>query len=225
MLRKSRVSGDAWCSGRTERNLLRQVLAVAVCSVGCGGTVAGPEGPDASSGKDGSPEAARDASLQDATVCVIAVSNYDTSCSTASDCVYFGFGNFCTSQCTCPTNYINKNAVPQYNADFSKTPIGMGAISSGDCNCPGIPASGCCQNGECGICNSPRTEPDGAPTDAIAYVVPDGSPLCSSELGPVDAAVSDAGQLHQCIPPETCVAFNGGWACCTTVGPADTLCH
>lgn len=98
----------------------------------------------------------------DAAVCFIEAANYDRSCSTDTDCVdrvavpgqpedfFIQFGNYCTSICVyCGGNgTISKNAVAQYVADVSKTPLGLGEVSVGICSCKAVLAPKC-MNGSC----------------------------------------------------------------------------
>jgi len=218
--------------GRGHR--VQMVVAVAgLLSFGCGGSTLENVNSDASTGRDGALGAAgadgggeADATVGGADGCVISVSDYNTSCATDSECVLIGVGNYCTQQaCNCGVAYINKQSLGRYQADFASTPAAR-STSGAMCNCPSYDLNGCCIAGRCGACPPPpRTEPDGAPTDAIAYVVPaDGSTLCSKTSGPVDADAPDADSI-QCVPGESCTQFNGGWACCRFAGPGNTLCH
>jgi hypothetical protein len=184
---------------------------IAFAGLSCGGSVT-PAGTH--------PENNGGYSATDQMACTLSPSNYDTSCSTESDCVGVAFGNFCASStCACATMYISRNALAQYMADFSRTPTGMESAKAGPCYCPLLNAP-CCQAGQC--CST-HIGPSG-PVDA-AYVPPAGSTLCSTTLGPVDAAVADAGQIKTCLPSQTCTPFNGGWACCEPQNFAGTLCR
>src|SRR5208283_2279748 len=70
----------------------------------------------------------------DGSACFISASNYDQSCAVDSDCVaviagsalapavVVQFDNYCTQGlCICGGDAINKDAVPQYIGDLSKT--------------------------------------------------------------------------------------------------------
>ena len=64
---------------------------------------------------------------------MIVASDYDRSCSTLADCVSVLVGNYCTSLCECPYDYllINKRSLSQFNADVAMTTFGSGAIGQG----------------------------------------------------------------------------------------------
>jgi hypothetical protein len=201
------------------------VLAV---GLRCGGTAIAPRVPDAgvvadATLTDGAPALSEAAALSpDASACNITPSEYDTSCSTDSECVSAAFGNFCEAVCNCPTDYINQSALAKYMADVSKTPVGMGAIQPSNCNCGNLGA-GCCRSGHCAPCGPPTVSSDGAAIEGMdVYVIPDGSTLCSMTNGPVDA---EAAGVERCLPPATCTSLSGGWACCSMVGPGTTVCH
>jgi hypothetical protein len=87
-------------------------------------------------------------SCGDAGVLNIKASNYDQSCTTASDCVAIGEGNACL-QCTvaCPTAAISKSAQASYAADIAKVP-GRNDGSEVFCGCPAA-FSPCCVAGQC----------------------------------------------------------------------------
>jgi hypothetical protein len=82
--------------------------------------------------------------------CVLAASDYDTSCSVASDCASVFLGNACTSQCACENGTIASSSLDQYEADFAADSDG-GSIA---CPCPPNLPPSCC-DGHCvvGLCH------------------------------------------------------------------------
>ncbi len=137
------------------------VAALLFFANGCGGSVAdGPQrdagvapGPaDASPGVpplDAVAEAGPDI---DAAGCVLAASNYNQSCTVDTDCVPISTGNYCdplTCMCGGVGDVISKNALPQFQADVAKTPIGSGAIQGASCGCPLFGLGACCVAGMC----------------------------------------------------------------------------
>ena len=83
--------------------------------------------------------------------CILVASNYDQSCSEASDCTtaWVTFGNICNGKlCPCGGNSINNSAEEQYNADLIRAESLRPATQ---CNCS-MPTSGCCQDGKCAPC-------------------------------------------------------------------------
>ena len=110
-------------------------LALFVAASGCGGELLGDARNDASVdvtdlahssdaandpvGPDVGPETGDDASP----TCTISASNYDQSCSVDSDCINYtknfavAFGDWCSLQCECPTDAINRSAAAQYDED------------------------------------------------------------------------------------------------------------
>ncbi len=161
------------------------MLAVPLAGWGCGGSIGGSSGGSpADSGLDAdvatSPADAggdaTDAAAYDAVAyCEISAANYDTSCSTASDCISDAggfpvqFGNYCqTSTCWCGGDAINRNSAKQYVSDVSKTPWGSGAVVPPACSCP-VYFGPCCIAGQCSTnCPSPCISgcPDGSASDA-----------------------------------------------------------
>jgi hypothetical protein len=192
---------------------------------------------DASVMTDGRGEADEaDSEASDAAACVINTSNYDQSCSTASDCVTqvdlnpnkvgdtwnVQSGNYCKPMCICGGGTISKNGVAEYVADVSKTPLGSGEIPFEYCGCPASILA-CCQQGLCVPCSStgvgpgeglPDTGASSGPQDAE----PPGSVLCGLNTGPLDSGALAGGPSRWCTPPEMCTPYNGGWACCTAQG-------
>lgn len=212
---------------RAFESFLTFVLALgALGVVGCGGHIeASPS--DASIHSEGG--------YPNGVTCNIQASAYDNSCTADSDCVTSanGFsvalGDYCDAGCFCPTDTISQGAAAQYANDVAKTPWGMGAFGSQGCNC-GAAANPCCVAGHCSL-TCPGTYNGGGPSsDAEAAGGPDsttlppGSVLCASRVGPVDAAIVDGGMLYQCVPPQSCMQFNGGWSCCMNINPGEVIC-
>jgi hypothetical protein len=177
----------------------------------------------------------------DAGSCLIEVSDYDQSCSVSSDCISTvqNFpvlsGNYCQPVSLCPgTEAINKTAAAQYLSDVLKTPLGRGALPPYSYNCGGFggfPA--CCAEGRCeAVCLGTGDTGAGAgvllPQDAGQAGDQDaqadaeavsaeftGSPvMCSASIGPFDAGTDASGPWRWCTGGESCVPFNGGYACC-----------
>jgi hypothetical protein len=198
----------------------------------------GPEASAVADGRETDSETDSETSVVaslDGAACFINTSNYDQSCSVDSDCVtqvdlnpsklddYWKVqsGNYCKTMCICGGDTISKSAVAQYTADVSKTPLGSGEIPYVPCSCAvGLPH--CCQHGLCALCGSVDAGASGGPLDAgtsgAQDAEPPGSVLCGLNTGPLDAGASAGGPSRWCTPPETCVPFNGGWACCTEQG-------
>jgi hypothetical protein len=86
---------------------------------------------------------------------VIQASKYDQACTTDSDCVEVGVGNFCYPGAdNCPNAAINNGALSQYQADVAKT---QAAVCGGLSGCP-ADIGPCCRQGTCqmgGACSSP----------------------------------------------------------------------
>jgi hypothetical protein len=207
------------------------LLSALVHIAACGGSHAQPSA-EADAGRSQEPnvileaEASQQANqVTDASNCVIDVANYDQSCSVDTDCISgligswpIQSGNYCEPKCYCGDDAISKAAVDQYLHDVKMTPWGSGAFSL-PCSClEGL--SPCCLGGKCTTarCPSPRSSapphvPDAGAT-SHAGAVPPGSVMCGLHEGPFDAG-NDAGEPWRwCSPPEGCVPFNGGWACC-----------
>jgi hypothetical protein len=209
--------GTAMVKSRVDaRTIARGVALALMCRLlGCGGAIGGAHS-DASASKDGGVGL-------DGAACAIQASNYDQSCSTDSDCVAVAgnlavqFGNYCEEQCLCGGDAINRTAVTKYIADVSGTPFGSGTLPlDGGCNC-GHFSGPCCQAGKCAAGQICQSVPDAGSAD-VTYAPPSGSVLCALRAGPVDAGAADAGPVSWCIPPQFCAMYNGGWACCMTVG-------
>jgi hypothetical protein len=221
------------CSTRVAS--VRVILGVACGVLSCGGSVAGSARPEAGGSEASVPDASvvevggREASVlvgSDAAACFIEATNYDQSCSVDSDCVGTGngysiqSGNYCQPMCIdCGRETINKKSLAQYMADVSKTPLGSGAFpQEAECGCPLILAP-CCMGGHCtpgDQCPEIMFVDAGPIGEEDAATVPPGSVMCDLNIGRFEAGVDAGGPWRWCMPPESCVPFNGGWACCTT---------
>jgi hypothetical protein len=86
--------------------------------------------------------------------CTIDATNYDQSCTQASDCVAVASGDFCSANaCTCENAAISASAATQYQNDLSKAvqhPV--------TCPCPTPPTVECNQ-GTCQIVSLPPPAP------------------------------------------------------------------
>jgi hypothetical protein len=224
----------------TVRYVAHGMLFAFVVCIGCAGSVVRATA-DASAVGDGGGEGGSggDGAYQ----CSIQASAYDISCKVDSDCVSMAgnfpvaFGNFyCTSDCLCPSDAISRGAVAQYVSDVSRTPWGSGAMARDGCLC-GLSLGPCCLAGQCSVacsaelpCSRPPCSTSGTDSGtpdsgaADSEVLPVGSVLCASRLGLVDAGVVDGGVLYQCVPPQSCTQFNGGWACCMSINPQEVIC-
>jgi hypothetical protein len=215
-------------------------LCALVVAASCGGSAL-PDGIDGSASEASKAEASvgfepqAEAEVQgrpDATMgaeayagpCYIVTAAYDQSCSVDSDCVgtlapLGGYpvesGDYCGTGCFCGGEAINKNAVAQFSAAVSKTPLFMDTTSCGFC--PFVSTVACCQNGHC-TTGCPETPTEAGGQEAEAPVP--GSVLCGLLTGPLDAGSPDSGPTRLCVPPEVCVPFNGAWACCVLPGGA-----
>ncbi len=158
--------------------------------------------------------------------CQIQSAAYDPSCSTDSDCVGTAgsfpvqFGDYCRPLCICGGDAINRDAASRYAADVARTPAGSGQIALLNCGCS-AGFEPCSRNHTCVIsdraCSSAAT--DSGPFDIVdANSVIDGTVLYSLNAGPTDGATLDVGPTRLCAPPESCVTYNKGWACCGPVG-------
>jgi hypothetical protein len=218
-----------------ERRGLKLVVICAVAT-GCGGVAGRTTATDASTGPDAStPDVAAG--------CLIETASFDHSCNLDSDCVAttvenfaITSGDYCAPICLCPTDAINQAGAAAYFSAVSRTPIGTGAIPAIGCNCGVSPNGPCCVAGQCKLscpatttCDRPpcsTSEQDSGLSDASAGFMPDGSVLCSSQVGPLDASAEfgDAA-VYSCGPPEVCTPYNAGWACCMKAGPEQTFCR
>jgi hypothetical protein len=205
-------------------------LNMCICLASCGGSAGQAHGGvEAGGPQEASLPLEADASQEtsltlDAGNCFIDVANYDQSCSVDTDCVGafstvpVQSGNYCEPRCYCGGDAINKTAVDQYVHDVKMTPVGSGALFVA-CSCIEGPTP-CCLGGQCTTvrCPLPRSSgppyvPDAGGTPS-AGAVPPGSVMCGLHVGPFDAG-NDAGEPWRwCSPPESCVPFNGAWACC-----------
>jgi hypothetical protein len=210
---------------------------------GCGGTTVGHEtavhgdggvGPasDASTPEQASDASAADGETADAAVvCEIAASSYDTSCNVDTDCVSVTeglavhFGDWCTGECFCGADAINRSSAAQYAQDVTRTPVGSGATRPSEtCSCPASVGGTCCRAGQCttgGACVSALPLDAGAATNPSS-ANPGYTVLCVADAGASDAAYDSgvpatSGASRWCNGPEKCTSFNGGWACCTVM--------
>jgi hypothetical protein len=86
----------------------------------------------------------------DAAACTISASNYDDSCSSASDCAVIAQGDFCAAHdaagCYCPDGAISSTEVAKYNSDVAAA----GGPPNNICACIAI-AGPCCLQGKCHV--------------------------------------------------------------------------
>jgi hypothetical protein len=181
--------------------------------------------------------------------CLIETSNYDQTCSVDADCITMvgifpiQSGNFCQPQCLCGGGTINKQAAAQYVRDVSSTPLGSGSISQELCNCLPVEPT-CCAGGRCTIglqciqallraadAQTPEdasedalntSDAESTPTHDSGGAPPGATVMCGLNSGPFDAGVDAGGPWRWCQEGESCVPFNGGWACCM-IQPAGGL--
>jgi hypothetical protein len=186
----------------------------------CGGATHLSGGGDADT-----PDAAISDTDSEAAACFIDTSNYGQSCSVDSDCVgmvnapqgrlQVQSGNYCKPMCICGGEAINRQSIAQYVTDVSKTPLGSGSIPNPDCFCP-LGAAACCQNGLCAdgcygsLDDAGVTGATGGQDSGAA-----GGVLCGLKTGPLDSGADASGASRWCMPPEVCIPYNTGWACCT----------
>jgi hypothetical protein len=159
--------------------------------------------------------------------CTIEASNYDQSCSVDSDCVGQAgawpvqSGDYCHAGCPCGGDAINKSAVAHYVHDVSMTPLAA-AIQMANCGFCQAVAPPCCVNNRCTTstsCSRELTDAGNAdageaPSTDATYGEPPGSSMCGLNVGAFDGGTDAEGPWRWCTPPESCVPFNGGWACC-----------
>ncbi len=151
-----------------------------------------------------------DGGAADAGQCIdIDTSNYDTSCTTASDCVEVTAGTFCSPICTCGGSTVNASAqaaVQQALEQAEKT------LGESVCNCPAV-AQPQCVAGKC-------VQPD-----ALFFACGTGSLTCDSASqycyvvagGPISP---DGGTREnaECQPlPASCTGADATCACLETV--------
>jgi hypothetical protein len=218
---------------KSDARVALEFLCVAVVPIGgllcgCGGSldVSTHSGDashlsDASQGGVGPEDAAQ--SSGDACSVVLA-SDYDQSCAVDTDCVAVGQVSACPPGPgdRCAEWSVSRTALPQYMTALSSA---LNSVPTGT-TCLGE-ISPCCLQGQCTMSScseSPPNPPAGTDASTDAQVIPPGSVLCSSELGPVDAGVLDAGSVTWCIPPQSCMPYNGSWACCMNVGGGVVTC-
>jgi hypothetical protein len=82
---------------------------------------------------------------------VIRASDYDQSCTTASDCVAVQEGDTCTDECgICFAHAaINQGALEHYRADLRATIAAGKSVQWFQCPCPSRTPQPCCQAGRC----------------------------------------------------------------------------
>jgi hypothetical protein len=163
----------------------------------------------------------------DASCSLVVAPNYNQACTDDTDCVAVGQVSTCPAVASdgCPSAAINRNDLTQYMNAFSSAIASAPSTSGGSCPAETAP---CCLRGQCNIssCPQPASNPP-AGTDAgpDTQIIPAGSVLCSSDFGPVDAGVSEAGRVMWCVPPQSCTRYNGGWACCMAIGGSGAVCR
>ena len=140
-------------------------------------------------------QAAQAVPCSDAEVQLIQASNYDQSCTTDSDCVAVGQGNFCLAGAgNCPTAAIRKSAYARYQADVAKTQAAVcSALSS--CTASFGP---CCRHGTCQMnlnCESPS----------------DTLPACADAGGSCGPFITQCGDKGT-GPPDSC-AYSDEMCC------------
>jgi hypothetical protein len=141
----------------------------------------------------------------DGAVCVdIALSSYDQSCSSTSDCVEITTGNICPGSCACGGTPVNKSGEAQYQAAIS-------GIKLDDCPCAsdGVPA---CVAGKCILCTFDGKTPGCSDGGSSA----DGGTGSDSSTGS-DAAVCVDIDLSSfdlsCNKSSDCVGIDEGKVC------------
>lgn len=164
-------------------------LVLAFYCVACGGAAADPtrsfidlpDGGDSAGGiadarvdadvgderGDGEPsDAAGDGEVVDAVdgepECALSKANYDTTCTSDSDCVNFSAGvgwvswaNQCTSfVCACwAPDAVNQRSLAQYRVDAERLQMSDAAIGLPCPSCPMLTQTACCRHNECiGVC-------------------------------------------------------------------------
>jgi hypothetical protein len=197
------------------RSFVSVIISMLLCS--CGGSIRATGSAD-----DAGDHPDRSTSQGDACSIVLA-SDYYQSCAADTDCALVGQVSFCPPGPidNCPTFPISKSVVPQYMAALSDA---LASVAGQGSSC--IANSVCCVQGQCSTSCPlpPLSPPAGADASSDAPIIPPGSVLCSSELGPVDAAVADAGSVSRCNPPQSCMQYNGGWTCCMNAGGGIAIC-
>lgn len=199
----------------------------------CGGEIDASKDAASAPMDGGAPNVDVRAPPAEAGRCTIDVSNYDQSCSSDSDCVNVAgkftvqSGNYCEMFCMCAGDAISRVAVSQYIRDVSATPLGSGAIPQPLCGC-GLYPQPCCAQGRCstgGPCFEALMVDAAAKDQATdADAVPPGSFMCGLNTGPLDGG-ADAGEPWRwCTPPQSCLPFNGGWACCVQPNGGVSVC-
>lgn len=104
-------------------------------------------------GQIGDVDAGIDSSTKDAAKtphCELVASDYDTSCTTASDCSAVFLGNACTATCACENAVISSSSLAAYQADYKSASDGGSIV----CPCPPIQPPSCCK-GKCVVGTCP----------------------------------------------------------------------
>jgi hypothetical protein len=194
--------------------------------VSCGGATSESTDAAAKVESETNSDAPVDRSEAAGAACLIQTSNYDRSCSVDSDCIavvsignrMFSVqsGNYCEPMCLCGGGVISSSAEAQYVVDVSKTPFGSGSIDGLLCYCPNEPSIPSCMSGSCSLGYDFMPADAQATSDSEAAAPQMGDVLCGLESGPIDGGEGGSQPSRWCMPPESCVPFNGGWACCTT---------
>jgi hypothetical protein len=183
------------------------------------------------------PDGSSSDSSVDAAACSISPSDYDQSCSVDSDCLgvidtdggifgSFGLvvqsGNYCQPLCLCGGGAINRSAAAQYLQQVSMTPLGSGAIMRPACSCPSMSTAACCSGGRCVTSCAKSTGEAGLESEDASSgdATPAPVVVCSASMGPLDSGTDASGAWRWCTAGESCVPFNGGYACCEVQGGA-----
>ncbi|HEX4514207.1 MAG TPA: hypothetical protein VH054_11745 [Polyangiaceae bacterium] len=108
---------------------------------GCGGQITDVDA-SAEAGVDAGADVVPTKDAAKAPHCDLAASDYDTSCTTASDCTLVFLGNACTSTCACENGAIASSSVGAYQADFEAVSDGGSIV----CPCPPPAPPSCCKS-------------------------------------------------------------------------------
>jgi hypothetical protein len=105
----------------------------------------------------------------DGQACVdISTSSYDTSCSTASDCISITAGRLCPESCACGGATINVSGQAAYDEATA-------GLANGGCPCPSGPVPQCIA-GTCTLCTGEPGDPSGCDVDAGPPPIDSGFP-------------------------------------------------
>jgi hypothetical protein len=200
---------------------------------GCGGRISSDQVP---SGHDGdaarwdsgvSPsgddaQAALDTGVTDDAVatasCMVAVTDFDQTCSTDGDCVAVASGNVCSTP-QCPNSAINASALKAFNQALRAAQEPGLNDQSFSCT----PNRPCCRGGRCAAPIACEPAEASAPAvDASGDL--DYTVLCVADAGIEDDGSAIPGVSRWCNGPETCTPFNGGWECCVITGAGVSMC-